>query len=1369
MNEPQIITRNGWINGHNAQVAYDPDKTLSDYARETIPPHLLEFVFAQRNGEPFLNWHEYKPTEGEHVLLYVMPQGGDDKNPLLSLVAIGLSVFAPTLAPSLAFGGSAIVGNALYAIGSSLILSALQKALIKPPEQQSSISYDAPGKSPYLSFTGIQNRSEPWGNVPRVYGRMRVYPKLIAQPKQVTGQDGANWFYLAFDFGYGPLQLSNFKLGENKLELYNDYYQNIHYNFDSNSRLEFFQAENTSYSVGLQLLEKPNQNEVIATTAPNTERSLITLAFPSGLFFTSEVSGGQFSDFALVSISARPVGSMDWQPINELGLVDKTEIDPPIDYPDLPNYEDLFGPRNLLKLQTWFADGVYKVGIQAGTTSIEIHVNSGLVFSFLTIGDELWIYDNSNKIPRLTFETITNLIDNGWDIFLGGSYDIILTWSGVEVVFDTFTTAAQVPLNASVAVNTQQKTQLDPAAPDAWWGNANYYQINTPLLRTTEPFSVDFNVEWFTPGQYEILVLNQTESEKKYPTNDMYWTTLLSYVITDDTKIFSPVVPHTVVELKIRATNQLNGMIDNYNAIAESFLPVWDSVNGWINPVYNDITGLWNIPPTRNPAWIYLDILRGTANKRPVADHLLELDDFKAWAIANDTPAENDLNAPAFQCDLIIDGDTTVKETLATVASCGRAAPARKDSKFSIIRDDENRLPVQLITPKNTSGFTSNITYIRLPHALKISFLDSETGYAATEAIVYNDGYSEKGGAGTVAATVFESLNLPGTTRYNQAIRLGRFYLATAKLQRERVTCSMDYENLICQRGDLVLCSNEILIAAGLPRRITKVEANASGPILTLDESVSGATTARLREDMQLYSITHLGANIIQLPNTAPLPVVGDLIEYGATTTNRIPYTVEQVTPGSGLSAQLTLVEYTKDIDESIIGPIDPPPTTNALSAVRNLTAQQNHYVENGFRMVRIDLRWTVPASGFASYYNVYRYLNGLPYYVGRTTTTSFNGVDTVNVSKLQTSQNRVYMVEPVLDRVGAGPRANVVTTILPDRTPPPDVEGFSINAQSEQLILMWDRVVVPDIARYEIRYSYDEGASWAQAMKVSDSIPGSANTLTVPMRPGRYYIKAIDTAGNYSVNAASAVVQVGDVTEVVNNTTIVFTPFDTGTYDDTTITGVSGGLELVSGVYTGYYYPPSGEALSFPALTKSRLYAALNMIAVAPPEVLSGPWFDPLATAIPLTPNQIGRDLVDGQIEFRYRTTSGGTWSNWERLLMADVSAVDIEFRIKLTTTNLDYKPSVSAASVRVDWLARTEFGNNVAVSTAGLYIAFQHKFAANPAINVTFIDAAIGDDALITSKTNEGFFLQLYNRNNNVISGVVDWVAYGYGMENI
>ena len=62
------------------------------------------------------------------------------------------------------------------------------------------------------------------------------------------------------------------------------------------------------------------------------------------------------------------------------------------------------------------------------------------------------------------------------------------------------------------------------------------------------------------------------------------------------------------IGLTLLASGQLTGIVNQLNCIATSILLVWDIP-----------TATWVQRETRNPAWIYRDILQGPATARPVA------------------------------------------------------------------------------------------------------------------------------------------------------------------------------------------------------------------------------------------------------------------------------------------------------------------------------------------------------------------------------------------------------------------------------------------------------------------------------------------------------------------------------------------------------------------------------------------------------------------------------------------------------------------------------------------------------------------------------------------------------------------------------
>ena len=126
--------------------------------------------------------------------------------------------------------------------------------------------------------------------------------------------------------------------------------------------------------------------------------------------------------------------------------------------------------------------------------------------------------------------------------------------------------------------------------------------------------------------QYEVLVrrLDSDDREGRDPDGDNYrysrtdWTSLVAFSNTDP--IAAGQVPCvSQISLEITASDQLNGVIDNFNVLCKT-----------ICLDYDGIPGSWTKRATNNPASLFRYVLQGNANKVAVADCRIDLDALEA-------------------------------------------------------------------------------------------------------------------------------------------------------------------------------------------------------------------------------------------------------------------------------------------------------------------------------------------------------------------------------------------------------------------------------------------------------------------------------------------------------------------------------------------------------------------------------------------------------------------------------------------------------------------------------------------------------------------------------------------------------------------
>lgn len=434
-------------------------------------------------------------------------------------------------------------------------------------------------------------------------------------------------------------------------------------------------------------------------------------------------------------------------------------------------------------------------------------------------------------------------------------------------------------------------------------------------------------------GQYDVRVRRrEREGANNFPPanggsgddvaaliSDLSWSTLASHTARTPVTLAGT----CLIAIRVKATDQLNGIIDRFNCIAESKFPVWDGA-------------AWSAPQvTRNPAWAYADVLRGPANKRAVSDSRLDLPTLKAWA--------DRCTAAGTTFDYYLTEQSTALDMLQMIARSADASFHQRDSLFSVIEDRVRTSPVQVFTPRNSWGFQGQRGFLaRPPHALRVRFVDESSGFQEDVRIVYDDGYDAS------TATLYEGWEIPGVTDRDRVWQAGRREIARRRLRPELYQLNVDFEHLVAERGDLVLVAHDVPAWGDAWHRLRGVTPDASGVSIaavrldgpvTLDPALNYAVRIRTRDGAALLaSLAHA-----QLPGpgaaeyetrditfTVPLgastggylAAVGDIAIVGLLGTETVPLLIEAVEPRDDLSARLTLVDYAPAIFDADTGPI---------------------------------------------------------------------------------------------------------------------------------------------------------------------------------------------------------------------------------------------------------------------------------------------------------------------------------------------------------------------------------------------------------------------------------------------------------------
>lgn len=423
-----------------------------------------------------------------------------------------------------------------------------------------------------------------------------------------------------------------------------------------------------------------------------------------------------------------------------------------------------------------------------------------------------------------------------------------------------------------------------------------------------KPYMTSITMHMPGRGQYEFRIgrsfWGKNKAKKRRKCDIRYMQS-----ITEEKPINTP-VPITISELHVRSTDQLSGVIDDISSLCEAKIPVIAS-------------GVWTSPQaTRNPAWIYLSVLKSDSNTSAISDYEIDLGSFVKWAAYCDQIVDGE---KFITCNFAHTGQETVNQMLQKIAACGNASRTTRDGRQSIIWDSVHDYPTQVFTQRNSWGFALEKSFIEQPHGLIISCLDEDDDYLQSEVTVFAPGYS------AANAIKFESMEAFGCTVKAQAIRFGQRYLAMSRYRSEFFSFNADIENLASERGDRIRVSYDAVKEGGKSGRIMEL-IGAPGQVtgLRLDQKHDAAFSHSNKHGLLVRTVVNDAPLIYVQPVDTVLdeyslqfvhPVsehiaVGNLVVFGEIDEISEDYLITKIIPSQDLTAQIECTPYAPEMQE---------------------------------------------------------------------------------------------------------------------------------------------------------------------------------------------------------------------------------------------------------------------------------------------------------------------------------------------------------------------------------------------------------------------------------------------------------------------
>lgn len=1363
------------------ETSIDHGATLLDIVNAVeIPKEVHQYTQVRINGHLIINeaWHLVRPNKDTITSVAIVPADADSGTEILK-TAVTIAVAYYTGNATSGISGAFLTAGATMATGLAL------NALFPPPNFN--LTAD-PDRTSLNSITGQSNRPDPYGVVIKNYGRNRVYPRVVAEPyTYYVGND--QYLVGIYDFGLGKNTVAEnlIRLGESNLVEF----EGVEYNVASNpSELKIY--KNKTNAENFTVLFEDLQDDAIRTSPENSESVELKFDFPQGL--TTIVGAKRVKRTTIIglNIKVKPQGSSTWTDFTNYNY----EIDKNYEVDTVNYYDALFAP------DTAYGTGTYttKTGL-LGTQKIYektrvIHNSNIVTISFKNEIVDSWENTFGSSIYTLrkralkVGDSITNIPGTGGGYSVSGglnartpSFKILEIISSVRGSEDTVYT---LKLNNVVSINTTTEddyvTGVFPTNFKLGVKVVSYDDTLNIKENTTSPFrfnvKINFNRSdtWDVWVYWDKLTVEQTGSSPQY-INDFHWSGIIGYtksapIITNDL--------HTYLELKIKATDQLSGQIDNLSCEITSVLPYYDTVSN-----------TWKEKETNNPAWVFVDILTGNLNQRALSKDKLDIDSIVNWANYCET---NKIiyqgNEVGFECNFVLDYSITVRELLTQVCSTGRATINIANGKYGVVIDQLRTTPVQIFNQRNVKSTKVSRVYNRVPDAVKAIYVDPFSNWQKNEVIAYDDGKNFSN------STVIEEMEMFAITNIAQAWRQGRYHLAQFKLRQNTVSIDVDFENLACSRGDLVLFSHDVMKIGGLPARVIAI----SGNNVTLDEPVSnqGGTyvlRSRIRATdkiKDLSVVSFVDTHTVQLSSVDSLQY-DDLVVFGEADTVTRQYLVKSINYSGEYDASLELIEYAPEIYDADSGIIpdyftitqgDPLAGGNYPNAVTNLSVEYNIDCNTSEKryIYTATITWDAPTNNPVDNYEIYLTINGQQQLVGFTKNRSF--IHTVSSLFINFEHSfKIIGVDGAGRKMPLQNAPSIEFTPTEDTVKPENISEFNANILSETIELDWRLVSDCDIDRYYIRYSpKTTGAIWGQSVALT-STGATQNSVQVPLRTGTYFIKAQDWAGNTSETAAFLKTQVPEILKIDFISNVVAPTWD-GVYEKTELVGQKLKLKSTDDDVTyvdsfgNFYFREIFDLGSvFSARFTSKIvaggYSGLSLMKN----------WDTLSLVDPIAGNFTEDDFdVAAYIRTRNEADLMVDWPTmasvdylsfgseltatpWQRFKSADFTGRLFQLKIQLEgNADQTVSPVVFDVEIEANWTDRVIDGRDI---QSGVRVNFDGAFVNIPAIQITASEnISTGDYYLITEKDETGFTVQFYNSSNNPISTPkFDWVAKGYG----
>jgi len=673
-----------------------------------------------------------------------------------------------------------------------------------------------------------------------------------------------------------------------------------------------------------------------------------------------------------------------------------------------------------------------------------------------------------------------------------------------------------------------------------------------------------FRKSGLMPAQYDIRITRVSDNSSLEPqrAGDLYLTSI------DEIKTDDLAYPDTaLISVRALATDQLSGQTPNITFVEKGLkirIPnVLTALGGdpvdWEDYYYDpddevfrlfsdDSELYWDeisyvIAWSANPIWHLRNLL---VNTRYGLGEYIDIDsideaEMLEMALYCEEKIANGAGGfeKRFRLDIVLDSASKTPDMLSQICATFRAFSFYSNNGFSF-RIDKPENPVQVfgmgnIIKKDFAQAWKSRTEIY--NMIQVQMNDKELDYVDETVSVMDE----------ATITAGDPINTKTLRLFiankSYAIREARYALWVSKYINRSIQIRCGIDAIACKAGDVINISHDVP-QWGFSGRVKSGSTTTS---VNIDQNVEveiGKTyklMVRFADDtIEEKTVT----NAVGSHSTITLseafsqePKAYDVYSFGEVNKVVKPFRVVSISREKEGECVISAIEYNESVydDSGIVLPTNnyssltyTIPNVTDLTLTERLIKLADGKIENA-----IDVWFNKPQ---LTGYSVRRYMKAKVYISdddgeswierGETAGNHFAIIgDLVELIKYKVC---VASVGDTGDENAKSTSPQASITLIGKTAFPSDVSSFLVNQSRDRLYFAWTNILDVDLDSYEIRF----GKSWESGYIIASKIK-SNRLIILDFRTGvgqKFFIKAIDTSGNYSENATEATLTIENI-----------------------------------------------------------------------------------------------------------------------------------------------------------------------------------------------------------------------------------------------